>query len=77
MSEEQTKYILQLLDGSYKNFMMGREQETVFMAWHEVFKDQDYERVHSKLIKWIQENDNPPAIKDLIYIDWRKKYESS
>lgn len=75
MTKEQTTSILQQLDGTYKNFMMGRNQETVLKAWLEIMKDQDYEKVHTKLINWITENNNPPNIKDLIYIDWRKKYE--
>ena len=75
MTREQTTSILRQLDGTYKNFMMGRNQETVLEAWHNVMKDQDYKRVHKMLMSWIMENSNPPAIKDLVYIDWRKKYE--
>lgn len=75
MTKEETTEILDLIEGSYKTFIMNRDKKIIFMAWHNVMKDQDYEKVYKKLMNWIMENSNPPAIKDLIYIDWRKKYE--
>lgn len=77
MTKEQTTHILNILDGSYKSFLMNREKKAVFEAWYEIMKNQEYEKVYTKLTDWVIRNNMPPAISDLVTIDWRKRYEQS
>lgn len=77
MTESETTFILKTLDGAYKNFMMGRNQEIVFASWREAMKNQEYEKVHTKMMDWIMTNTMPPTISDLVCVDWRKRYDQS
>lgn len=75
MTKDETRKILNTLDGSYKNFTMGRDKQIVFAAWYEVLKAQDFSTVYAKVIEWVTTKNAPPAISDLVSSDWRKKYE--
>lgn len=75
MTREETQEVLNLIDGSYKNFIMGRDRKIVFQAWCEVLKNQDYQKIHTKVLEWITTKNAPPAISDLVSVDWRKRYE--
>ncbi len=77
MTENETQVLLTTIEGSYKNFLMGRNKQIVFKAWYEVMRSQDYSKVHSKLTDWIMSNNTPPAISDLVCVDWRKRYEQA
>lgn len=75
MTREETQRVLNLIDGSYKNFIMGRDRRIVFQAWCEAFQNQDFKKVYAKVMEWVTTKNTPPAISDLVCVDWRKRYE--
>lgn len=75
MTTDETQELLNAIEGSYKNFLMGRNKQIVFKAWYEVMRNQDYSKIHNRLTNWIMSNNAPPAISDLVCVDWRKRYE--
>ncbi len=74
MTREETQKVLDTIEGSYKNFLMGRDKRIVFTAWYEVLKSQDFDRIHDKVVQWIMTKDAPPTISNLVGTDWRKRY---
>ncbi len=75
MTKEQTKGLLDIINGAYGNFLMNREKNDVFNAWYEVLKNCDYELINKRVMQWILENKTPPTISDIYREDWRKKYD--
>ena len=75
MTNKETEQVLNKIIGVYSNFLMGRNIRTVFDAWNETVKEQDYNKVTKKLNAWIAENEKPPLPCNLITVDWRKCYE--
>lgn len=65
MTKENVKELLDILIGTYPNFLNGRELKTVFKAWYRYLKDSNYEDAMQNLDEWIAENAYPPTIRDI------------
>ena len=46
MTTDETQELLNAIEGSYKNFLMGRNKQIVFKAWYEVMRNQDYSKIN-------------------------------
>ena len=44
MTNKETEQVLNKIIGVYSNFLMGRNVRTVFDAWNETMKEQDYKK---------------------------------
>ena len=49
MTNKETEQVLNKIIGVYSNFLMGRNVRTVFDAWNETMKEQDYKKSHEEI----------------------------
>ena len=70
MNKEDVKELICIIDGTYPNFLNGRDLKTVFNAWYRFFQGKDKKKVFRKLDEWIANNSYPPTPNNLNVADW-------
>lgn len=66
MNLDETKKILNYVNGFYPNFLNSRNPEVVEFVWNDILKECDYNQVQARLRNWCKVEKFPPLPAQLV-----------